>query len=173
MKTPPAAVAAASTPRNRHRRPEGCPGPRCRYPGSRLCRYRGREPPTVALPASNNCHVLPVFSLRQIRRCRTAHRGVDDHLAGRRQLGIDDDLVSPSCRRNRGCGPSMRSAANCRWNRRCRCCREGPGRAAVHRDQEADAGRGRCRPRRRPSCRCRQSRSSHSGCCCGRRPRCC
>ncbi len=51
-----------------------------------------------------------------------AQGGVDDHLAGGRELGVDDDLVDrvadegPVARQRLGC--SFRSAAGCRSNRR-------------------------------------------------------
>ena len=92
------------------RRPGGC---RCRGVGVRIegTAAAGSRTTSVAWPASINCQVLPVSTLRQMPPLRAAQGGVDDHLAGRRQLGIDDDLERRRCRRirGRGCGESIGS----------------------------------------------------------------
>ena len=91
--------------------------------GLRIVPLSGSRTTSVAWPASINCQVLPVSSLRQMPPLRTAQGGVDDHLAGRRQLGIDDDLVDRRADEVAVASWPSRSAGSCRWNRRCPCCR--------------------------------------------------
>ena len=66
----------------------GCAG--VRVQGRPLFWSRTTE---VALPASTCVQVWPVFSLRQMPPLVPAQGGVDDHLAGGGELGIDGDLV--------------------------------------------------------------------------------
>ena len=95
-------------------------------------------------------HVGPVLARIQASpdpAGRPAQGGVDDHLAGRREFGIDDDLVGGVADE----GPIAFERRVVRFDRQGiparidvdRAVVEGPGRSAVGGDQEADAGRAR------------------------------
>ena len=78
-------------------------------------------------------------SLRQIPPFVPAQRGIDDHLAGRRQLGVDNDLVYRH--------PNKFTVAARRVDRQqialrieaARAVNKVPSRTTVHRNQKANA----------------------------------